>query len=161
MRKRKKRNVKINVRNSIKRGKNNKNSVQLWSLREYRVCFFLLPFHCFFLRDFVKFKNKLRTIEPQFLNVERMWNEMDALPAAPTFSFIFFFFFLVFYIFLYTMNQKAVEKQRISSMCFLGNNFELKIQPISKVIGHSISMSRENGWRRAMDLLPISEGGWT
>ena len=73
-----------------------------------------------------------------------MWNEMDALPAAPTFPFIFFSFFLVFSIFFFTVNQKAVKNQRIFLMCFSRHNFELKIQPITKVIGHSIL---ENGWR--------------
>ena len=76
--------------------------------------------------------------------IERMWNEMDALPAAPTFPLIFFSFFLFFSIFLCTMNQKAAKNQRIFSMCFSRDNFELKIQPITKVIGHSIL---ENGWR--------------
>ena len=104
------------------------------------------------------FLSSLRSIHHMMNGCETRWTRFQLLQR---FHSYFSFFFLVFYIFLYTMNQKAVEKQRISSMCFLGNNFELKIQPISKVIGHSISMSRENGWRRAMDLLPISEGGWT
>ena len=78
----------------------------------------------------------------------RMWNEMDALLAAPTFSSIFFSFFPVFSIVLYTLVPIAVKTQMICSLCFLRDDFGLKIQSNSEDIGHFILVlqSRENGW---------------
>ena len=54
---------KMNKKGSIEEFSPEKNSFKKENVIVVNSCFFFL----FFLKDFVKFKNKLRTIEPRFL----------------------------------------------------------------------------------------------